>query len=165
MIEDVVTERLILRPLTLDEARAIDSGVRRGSWSDGYPTDGDREIVAFLLASSAYEPETLGVRQIVDHESGLVVGGVGFYGGPDPDGRINVGYGIASGFRGRGLTTEALIGLIEVAARDNRVTCVVADTLVDNIASQRVLEKAGFALDRTEGTQVFYRLDVVGGLG
>jgi RimJ/RimL family protein N-acetyltransferase len=159
VIDDIVTDRLVLRPLTLDEARAIDSGERRDSWAARYPTAGDREIAAFLLTSSAYQPETLGVRQIVDRESGLVMGGVGFYGGPDPDGRINVGYGIAEDFRRRGLTTEALVALIELAASDIRVTCVVADTTVDNPGSRRVLEKAGFALDRTEGAQVFYLLE------
>ena len=161
MIDEVTTARLILRPLTLAEARAIAAGERQRSWAKGYPTGGDREIAAFLLASAAYQPEILGVRQIVDRGSGLVVGGVGFYGGPDPDGRITIGYGIAEEFRGRGLTTEAIVAMVDLAADDGRVRCVVADTTVDNTASRRVLEKAGFALDRTEGARTFYQLFTV----
>jgi RimJ/RimL family protein N-acetyltransferase len=160
VIDDLVTERLVLRSLTADEGRAILSGPRLSSWAPGYPTEGDIEIAAFLLASGAYEPADLGVRQIVDRASGLVIGGVGFYGGPDPDGRINVGYGMAGDYRDRGLTTEALIAMLDLAAADTRVSHVVADTTVENMASRRVLDKAGFSLDRVEGTSVHYYLAV-----
>ncbi|MDX6288090.1 MAG: hypothetical protein QOG53_3575 [Frankiales bacterium] len=162
MIDDIVTDRLILRALTADEARAVVDGPRQSAWSDEYPTDGDREIAAFLLQATPYEPEPLGVRQLVARESGLVVGGIGFYGGPDPDGQITMGFGVAEEFRRRGLTTEAAIAMIELASCDGRVSCIVADTTVDNVASRRVLEKSGFTVDRTEGAQVFYRLDLRG---
>jgi RimJ/RimL family protein N-acetyltransferase len=158
--DDLVTDRLVLRPLTVDEARAIEHCDRRDTWADGYPTAGDREVAAVLLASAYDEPHDLGIRQLVDRDSGLVIGGIGFYGGPDPDGGIVVGYGIAEEFRGRGLTTEALVAMVELAAGDDRVTSVIADTEVDNIASRRVMEKTGFAIDRADHATVYYRLDL-----
>ena len=56
-----------------------------------------------------------------------------------------VGYWIDEGRSGRGLATAALGAILEVAWRDLGLHRVEAGTRVDNLASQRVLEKNGFS--------------------
>ena len=87
--------------------------------------------------------EDWGHRQVVERASGLVVGGIGFF-GPPRGGEAEIGYGIVPSRQGRGYATEALRTMIAMAWADARVTVVVAGTDPGNVASQRVLEKAGF---------------------
>ena len=61
------------------------------------------------------------------------------------DGEICIGYGVAPTRRGRGATSGALANLLEWARDDRRVERVTAETNHENVASQRVLERNGFA--------------------
>ena len=80
---------------------------------------------------------------MVERASGLVVGGIGFF-GPPLGGEAEIGYGIVPSRQGRGYATEALLAMVAMAWADARVGTVVAGTDPGNVASQRVLEKAGF---------------------
>jgi ribosomal-protein-alanine N-acetyltransferase len=56
----------------------------------------------------------------------------------------NVGYWVAQDRQGRGLATRAVAEIVRVAYDELGLHRVEAGTLVDNVASQRVLEKNGF---------------------
>ena len=57
-------------------------------------------------------------------------------------GTVEVGYGIAPAWRGRGYATEALrLALNELPINFTRI---IAHTAADNLASQRVLKRNGF---------------------
>jgi ribosomal-protein-alanine N-acetyltransferase len=56
----------------------------------------------------------------------------------------NVGYFVAQGRNGRGIATTAVKLVVREAFTAVGLHRVEAGTLVDNLASQRVLEKAGF---------------------
>lgn len=75
---------------------------------------------------------------------GEVVGLGGFKGPASADGEIEIGYSIAASRRRRGHMTRAVALILEVARRDPAIRTVLADTAVDNVASQRVLAKNGF---------------------
>lgn len=60
------------------------------------------------------------------------------------DGELHIGYGVALDQQGRGVATHAVADLLRWAQIDARVRCVSAETAVDNLASQRVLERNGF---------------------
>lgn len=60
-------------------------------------------------------------------------------------GEIHIGYGVAPTWQGRGVATRAVTDLLAWARDDARVQRVSAETSVDNVASQRVLERNGFA--------------------
>jgi [ribosomal protein S5]-alanine N-acetyltransferase len=57
----------------------------------------------------------------------------------------NVGYFVAQAYNGRGLATRAVADVVQFAFRDAGLHRLEAGTLPDNHASQRVLEKNGFA--------------------
>ncbi|MBI2804711.1 MAG: GNAT family N-acetyltransferase [Planctomycetes bacterium] len=60
---------------------------------------------------------------------------------------IEVGYGLMSEFWGRGLATELALESVRVAFEVLDFRQVVSFTLPSNVASRRVMEKAGFEYD------------------
>jgi RimJ/RimL family protein N-acetyltransferase len=87
-----------------------------------------------------------GARLFVAGDPPELVGWGGFK-GPPRQGVVEVGYEIAEPRRGRGLATAATRAMLAEAFADERVTTVIAHTLPERNASNRVLEKAGFRLD------------------
>lgn len=62
------------------------------------------------------------------------------------DGAVQIGYGVAPGSQGCGYAGAAVAALLDLFRDDERVIAVVAETRTDNIPSQRVLERNGFAM-------------------
>lgn len=60
------------------------------------------------------------------------------------NGAAEIGYGIAEDYRGCGYAAEAVSALTDWALEQPGVICVIAETEESNIASQKVLSKAGF---------------------
>lgn len=106
-------------------------------------SDVSPEWLAALRTSASPDPWRLGFF-VVLRDSELVVGTAGYKGPPDPDGVVEIAYGIAPPFQGRGLATAAARALLEWAKRD-RVRLFRAHTLPEQNASTRVLTKCGFS--------------------
>lgn len=154
----IETERLSLRPLTAAQAELVIAGDRAGqSWSAGYPRDDDRDVARMAVAHPTAE-ELFGPLQIIDRATGLVVGGIGFFGPPDGDGAVEFGYGVVPEVEGRGYATEALRAMLRYAFLTGRVRRAVADTTHENIGSQRVLVKAGLHLVRSDERLRYYEV-------
>jgi RimJ/RimL family protein N-acetyltransferase len=102
------------------------------------------EWLAQLRASPAPSPWTHGFA-LVERATGAVVGGCAFKGPPDADGAVEIAYGLAPAYRGRGYAREAARALSEFALGAGGARCVRAHTRPDNAASARVLEACGFA--------------------
>lgn len=84
-----------------------------------------------------------GPRFFLAGEPPELVGWGGFKGAPE-SGAIEIGYEIAEPRQGRGLATAAAKAMVDEAFANPEVTEVVAHTLPERNASNRVLEKAGF---------------------
>jgi RimJ/RimL family protein N-acetyltransferase/SAM-dependent methyltransferase len=74
---------------------------------------------------------------------------------PRPRGAANISYAVVPAHRGRGLATRAVrllsaVGLTRFSYRRIELRCDA-----ENVASRRVAERAGFALEGTEGSGVF----------
>ncbi len=81
---------------------------------------------------------------IIDKATLVAVGQMGFKGLPDEQGQIELGYGINPSYQNRGYATEMARALVAWASTQPAVTTITAESLVDNAASIRVLEKVGF---------------------
>ncbi len=76
-------------------------------------------------------------------------------------GELHIGYGVAPTRQGMGAATRAVASLLAEAQRDTRISAVSAETSIDNIASQRVLERNGFQrigerVDAQDGPVICY---------
>ena len=152
----LATRRTTLREVPFDEVRAILAGEPAGdrwAWAPGYPFDGTvggAKLVLRMVTADAYRPG-FGLYQIVDRESGLAVGDLGFHSAPGDDGAVEIGYGLIEPFRGRGLATEVVEALLAWTFAQPGVTTVRAETDEGHLPSRRVLEKTGFAFLGSDG--------------
>jgi [ribosomal protein S5]-alanine N-acetyltransferase len=80
--------------------------------------------------------------------AGEAAGSIGFFLHRDVE-RVSaeIGYWLAEPFWGRGITTEALVAVTEYAIATHGLTRIFAVPFAWNLASCRVLEKAGYALE------------------
>ncbi|WP_329389024.1 GNAT family N-acetyltransferase [Streptomyces sp. NBC_01351] len=145
-MSDLVTERLVLHPLTVGEAERLVAGEVDNSapWGPGYPTVGDVDAARRFLGTCAStgDPRPFGNYEIRRREDGQAIGGVGFHGSADENGKVTIGYGLVPSARGMGYASEALRGLL-LFAWAHGVTCVRGDADLDNLASQHVMTAAG----------------------
>ncbi|MCE5339802.1 MAG: GNAT family N-acetyltransferase [Planctomycetaceae bacterium] len=74
---------------------------------------------------------------------GAIVGSACFKNSPD-NGLVDIGYGILDSYGGKGFASAGIAAILNEAFNRPEVKGVTAETSVDNIASQRVLEKNGF---------------------
>ena len=70
--------------------------------------------------------------------------GIGSFKGPPADGVVEIAYAILPQHQGRGYATAAARAMVDYALRSAEVSMVIAHTLPDGAASQRVLQNAGF---------------------
>ncbi|WP_399138878.1 GNAT family N-acetyltransferase [Streptomyces sp. NBUA17] len=143
----VPAERLTLQGVTPAAATDLAAGGDGGfAWVDGGPLEGTRFSAGMVL--KAYEAGThrpeWGVFVLVRRADGRAVGGIGFHGAPDEDGRVEIGYDLAEAARGNGYATEGLRALSAWALDRDEVTSVFATTEPGNAASQAVIARAGF---------------------
>jgi ribosomal-protein-alanine N-acetyltransferase len=150
----MTTDRLELRPFAPDTAQATaDEKPGDLRWADGFPREDDRDAARMWLGA----PEAVFTSWfVVERDGGEVVGTIGFFGPPDPDGELMVGYGLVPSARGKGYATEALRVVAGYGLAQPGVTRIVADPDLDNVASHRVLEKAGFAPTHVTVTSQWY---------
>jgi ribosomal-protein-alanine N-acetyltransferase len=81
--------------------------------------------------------------RIVDDSNETVTGSCGFKDVP-LEGRVEIGYGVSSIYRKRGIATAAVRALLNLAFVSESVTEVVARIDPANEASIRVVQKIGF---------------------
>jgi ribosomal-protein-alanine N-acetyltransferase len=142
--EKLETERLILRKPRMDDARAIFTG-----WVQ------DPEVTYFLTwrphenisqtesmltrAIAAWDGDARFPYMITLKESDGVIGMID----PHIEGhKLELGYVMNKAYHGRGYMTESARAMIHWAFQQPTIYRVYATTSVDNIASQRVMEKA-----------------------
>jgi RimJ/RimL family protein N-acetyltransferase len=75
-----------------------------------------------------------------------LVGFGGFAGQPDDQGTVEIGYSLLPAREGFGYASEAVAALLLWAKGDERVRTIVAHTLKEGVASQKLLKRHGFAL-------------------
>jgi ribosomal-protein-alanine N-acetyltransferase len=110
---------------------------------DGYFTEeGQRQVVSKALdehAAGATHP------RVILEDDGRLVGRITLSGierGPFQNCRL--GYLVAEDANGRGLATSAVREVVDIAFTELGLHRVEAATLLDNVRSQRVLERNGF---------------------
>jgi RimJ/RimL family protein N-acetyltransferase len=151
--------RLSFRALTQNEAHDIVAGQRAGhTWAADYPTPGDFNVAhAALAGNMAFASDSMpwGLYVVVENASGMSIGGVGFVTAPNQLGEAEIGYGICQSSQGKGVATEAVLAMCEFAR--GRASALLAETVLDNLASQRVLEKTGFEVVGKSDDLIYWR--------
>jgi RimJ/RimL family protein N-acetyltransferase len=149
----IVTARLVLAPVSDERAAAVVSGdVSAIATGEGWPHDDTLDGLRLALAHG----HAAGWFVTLD---GVVIGDCGTHGEPDEAGDVELGYGLAAPYRGRGYGTEVVMGLSRWLLGQDAVRRVVARRVaVDNTPSRRALERAGFLLESADEQHAWYAL-------
>ena len=158
-----VTQRLALRPLTLDDVDAVLAFRSLPEVVVHLSHDVlDREQVRDRIVQriergrpGASEP-LLGLA-VEELRTGRVVGDVmlriepchSIARTPSPEWEGTIGYALHPEVQGRGLAAEAAAELLVIGFRDLGLRRITADAYADNIASNRVLRRIGMRLEAT----------------
>lgn len=154
-MNDLVTERLVLHPMTVAEAERVAAGAPGDGdrWAPGYPTQWDMSGAARFLSG---DPRLFDSYEIRRREDGLAIGGLGFHGPPE-NGVVTIGYDLIPSVRGKGYASEALRELLRYA-RACGITRVEGDTDQDNVASQHVMASVGMRLYAEDERLKYYEI-------
>jgi RimJ/RimL family protein N-acetyltransferase len=145
---ELETERLILRPLggdDLDDLAALQANAEVVRHLGGRLRTRGEMAERLEKILDHWRRHGFGIFALLEKASGRFVGycGVAYlHGLADAE----VTYGLASPFWGHGLATEALKCCLQYAFEEVGLPRVVGVAVVENVASQRVMEKAGMAL-------------------
>jgi len=107
-----------------------------------------------MLNGSLAHPEQWNWYAIwmIELEDGTHIGELCFK-GLDENGVAEIGYGISERYQNQGFAGEAVQAVVGWAFREPNVTAIEAEADANNIASQRVLEKCGFAQNGKMGEE------------
>ena len=171
-IDPIITERLRCRAPLLGDARQYDalvSSVEVGAWLRPPPLDPFQATDATQWLTSDVEhwrAHRFGPWLLFERRNGGFVGRAGLR-WTEVEGQraIELAWALLPQWWGRGLATEAAVAAIAVA-RDRGVDRLVAFTLISNVASRRVMEKAGLRLvgeiEHAGLPHVLYQIDLGG---
>jgi [ribosomal protein S5]-alanine N-acetyltransferase len=99
---------------------------------------------AFIASATQNSPPHILAIDI----GGKVVGGIGIHQQMDVQSKnAELGYWLGEPFWGKGIATEAVKQMVTYGFRNFDITRIFARPFGTNIASQKVLEKAGFILE------------------
>jgi [ribosomal protein S5]-alanine N-acetyltransferase len=145
MPERIETDRLVLRTPRVDDASTVFAGwaqdkevTRYLTWRPHQRIEHTKQFVQSCL--TVWGQETRFPYMITIKENDEVIGMI------DPrieEPKMGIGYVAARDHWGKGYVTEATRTIIEWAFQQSPIYRVYATTDVENVASRRVLEKAG----------------------
>lgn len=149
------TERLVLRDMTVDDGDALvelDSDPEVTHFiTGGKPTsheEMEQKILSYWLGFHEQGP-LWGFFATLDRSTGEFLGWFHLRAGDGHgDEEPELGYRLKRSAWGRGLATEGSQALVDSAFRDGGATRVLAETMVVNSGSRRVMEKVGMRLVR-----------------
>lgn len=81
---------------------------------------------------------------IVRKKDNVVVGMIDFKGIPNAKGEVEIGYGLGEAYKHLGYMTEAVGAFCAWGKEQKAVEHIVAETEIDNLPSQRILQRCGF---------------------
>lgn len=169
MRQYIETERLILHPITVQDAPAVfvwssDPEVNRYM---AYPLHNDVSETEAWIATLRPEDLEFGFYR---KEDGLLIGTGGV--GPCGDGLHHLGYNLRRDMWGKGYATEAANAMLQWAHRELGICDFAVEHAVGNTASANVIRKCGFQFVRygtyskLDGSKtfdaVFYELHLKG---
>jgi len=112
-----------------------------GEFWDYLPLQRCRFEIERVIENDLFEPEYF----MIEKKDRTIIGYVSHFNMLHPLGKLlEIGYVIAPNERGKGYCTEAVSLILDYLFLSRSAERIQASTHVDNRASQRVLEKAGF---------------------
>ena len=148
MNQDILTDRLLLRPLRITDASFIHTLFNSETWLQfigdrGIRTLGDAEEFLTHNALRFFREKGWGTYLIALRSDGTPIGTVGLYEREQLE-HPDFGYALLPEYAGKGYATEASTAYLEEISNSLAIKQVLAIVQADNQSSHRVLIKLGF---------------------
>jgi RimJ/RimL family protein N-acetyltransferase len=143
-----------LEPVDAASVRALRGGdLLDRDVAPGWPHDDTLPGLSFI--------DHGGEAFLIIDDDGRIAGECGTKAPPDADGMVEIGYGLGTGSRSRGLGTAAVAALVERLKAKPGVRRIEAEVHAQNIPSLRVVERQGLVrLGNPSAGYLRYRLDL-----
>lgn len=159
------TNRLLLKTLDLNLIELAARRDKQAMEALGYKTNGEWpgpdffEAIPYFREILIKNNGTKGFDSwiIVDKETQEIVGGIGFFGDPDPNGIIEIGFATNESHLRKGYCFEAAQKLLDWALTQDAVKCITARCETDNISSKNVLVKLGFQIEHSDAELHYWK--------
>lgn len=151
----IATARLRLRPFTLDDVDDLhrlwtEPGVRRYLWDDEViPRERTKSIIETSLAS--FETHGFGLWAVFPQAEAALIGFCGFWFFHEPL-KLELLYGIAPAYWNKGLASEIAKAMLRYGFEELKFERIEASTDAANLASSRVMARAGMNFWKRELT-------------
>ena len=149
----IISARLELREFSLadgDLVREVAANAEHEALPPGAPEDAPGSTPGWPPIERLPEPEGTAVHlMMLDRSLGRIVGSISVFHADWETRSAEIGYGVRADERGKGYATEALAAVARWALTEGGLQRAWLSTTAENVASQRVAEKAGFQLEGT----------------
>lgn len=166
----LISERLRLIPLDLHHLKLLNRGNHELERSLGLKTSSlevypeflqafHESIISFSIPQVTLHPENFEWFThwlIILQEEEMIIGGIGASGLHPGKGDTEIGYFIDHRYEGNGFATEAVSSFTNWLFTDPSLISINAETPVNHIASQRVLQKNEFLKLREDDELVYW---------
>lgn len=162
------TKRLLLIPVTLDIIDTLLVSDDLFCSRYGYKNDGGeylkpspdylQKIRKRLVEHSEEYPLAVDYLIIVENIK-TVIGTIYFKYLPN-NGVSEIGYGMSPKYEGNGYMSEALEAMLGFG-KENNIKTVIADTLIENVKSQKVLIRNGFINIGTKDNKLLFQKSLI----
>ena len=147
----IETERLLLRKITFNDADDIyeytsDQLVSQYVTWDHHETIMDTKGFIHFV-NQQYTLKKLAPWGIEYKDNGKLIGTIDFVSWQPKHFTAEIGYVITRAYWGKGMTTEATKALIDFGFTKMNVVRIQARCMIENIGSQRVMEKCGMSFE------------------
>ena len=149
----IQTERLELIPLTpnqlklwienIDELEKVLSCSYKAEPMEGFFLD----VVKEQLVKTQKDSENYLWHSfwfLIRISDRTVVGSADFKDIPNKSGEVEIGYGLGKAYEHNGYMTEAVKSMCDWALKQEAVSTILAETDIDGLSSQRILERCKF---------------------
>jgi [ribosomal protein S5]-alanine N-acetyltransferase len=155
------TERLILRRITLEDVEDMysygsnEEVSKYVTWNTHRTLSDTKEFVEFVL--SQYEDKKVAPWGIEYKENGKFIGTIDFVWWQPKHKSAEIGYVISQNYWGKGITTEAAKEIIKFGFEEMDLVRIQARCFVENIGSERVMEKTGMSFEGVSRKGMFVK--------
>jgi RimJ/RimL family protein N-acetyltransferase len=147
MLKTFKTERLVCRITNADDLEALCACQNTPDMNGAiyfftYPCTFDEGRKWIARAEKGLETQTEWLFSVFLMDSKTYIGNINLHKTKDGEGEI--GYWICPGYRGQGFASEMSRGIVKFGFSNLGFERIFATTALDNLASQKILKKAGF---------------------
>lgn len=153
IISSIETERLILRPITLEDAPALFNYAKNKTmtkfvpWHPHITIDDSIKFIKFLITKYQERSDLMWTVQLKSDKTNTIIGTCGFIRYYEHNKCLEVGYAFNPKMWGKGYAKEALFAAIKYGFENTDTIRIEGSCVIANIGSAKTMSSVGMQLE------------------